>query len=461
LATQNAGGGDRSQESLRALAEPGTVAVVTGQQVGLFGGPAYTLYKALTAVRLARRLNDQGTRAVPVFWLATEDHDFAEVNHAWMFDTASQSQLLRVDLNGSSARPRPVGWIAVDRPPLETLRGTLRGMPFAGEVMAAVEQAYVPGASMGASFRALLQSLTRGLGLIFLDPLDPAIRAIAAPLIAKAVTSSAEIKPRLIERDKQLAAAGYHAQVHVDAQTSLFFLLENGERVPVRRRDDDFSELADRAAEVSPNALLRPVMQDYLLPTAAYIGGPGELAYLAQSEVLYEALLGRMPVMMSRSSFTLLDARSVKLLERYKLTFDQVLVPEHEFADRVARALVPPDLEKSFEMTASNVKAEIDRLKAQFEGFDPTLAAALSTSRAKIAYQLEKMRAKTEREALRRNQQASADAQHLGAMLYPHRHLQERFYSILPFLALNGLGLVDRLYNAVEVDCPDHRVFVI
>ena len=467
LTVQNGGAQNGASDSLRKLAEPGTVAVVTGQQVGLFSGPAYTIYKALTAARLAQHLTDQGVPAVPVFWLATEDHDFAEVNHAWMFDAQGRSHLLRVDAQPLRlGRQRPVGWISLDKPPLDALRGILKGMPFADEVIAVVEHAYVPGAgapgiNMGASFRALLQTLTRDFGLIFLDPLDPAIRAIAAPLIAKAVKSSAEIKPRLIERNKQLAAAGYHAQVHVDAQTSLFFLLEKGERIPVRRKDSDYSDLADRAAEVSPNALLRPVMQDYLLPTVAYIGGPGELAYLAQSEVLYDALLGRMPVVMSRAAFTLLDARSAKLLERYKLTVEQVLVPQHALEARVARALVPQELQKSFQAAASNVTAEIDRLKAQFEAFDPTLAAALDTSHAKIVYQLEKMRGKAEREALRRNQQASEEAHHLSAMLYPNRHLQERFYSILPFLAQNGLDLVGRLYNGVELDCPDHRVFFI
>ncbi len=453
---------DLENDALRKLAEPGTVAVVTGQQVGLFGGPAYTIYKALTAARLAQKLSQQGVPAVPVFWLATEDHDFAEVNHSWVFDASGQSHVLRVDAPGASAgRQRPVGWVSLDKPPVEELRGALKGMPFAGEAVAAVEQAYVPGAGMGASFRALLQTLTRNLGLIFLDPLDPAIRAIAAPFIAKAVTSAAIIKPRLIERNKELAAAGYHAQVHLDARTSLFFLLENGERVPVRRKDSDYSDLADRAAQVSPNALLRPVMQDFLLPTVAYIGGPGELAYLAQSEVLYDALLGRMPVVMARSAFTLVDPRSAKLLDRYRLSVAQTLVPEHTLADRVARALVPSELESSFEAAAANITSDVDRLKAKFEGFDPTLAAALGTSRAKIVYQLEKMRCKTEREALRRNQQASAGAHHLSAMLFPHRHLQERFYSILPFVAQHGLDLVDRLYGAVELECPDHRVFSI
>ena len=133
---------------------------------------------------------------MPVFWLATEDHDFAEVNHAWMFDAKGESQLLQVDANGSSARQRPVGSIAIDKPPLDALRGILSGMPFADEVIAAVEAAYVPGGAPWAqAFRTLLQSLTRNLGLIFLDPLDPAIRAIGAPLIAKAVSCRRKSNP--------------------------------------------------------------------------------------------------------------------------------------------------------------------------------------------------------------------------------------------------------------------------
>jgi bacillithiol biosynthesis cysteine-adding enzyme BshC len=466
LVAQNAGPAGPQQklrdDALRKLAEPGTVAVVTGQQVGLFTGPAYTIYKALSAARLAQQLTERGLPAVPVFWLATEDHDFAEVNHCWMYDASGQSRLLRVDAPASSAgRPRPVGSLSLERAPMDDLRGVLKGMAFADEVIAAVDQAYVPGAGMGASFRTLLQTLTRNLGIIFLDPLDPAIRAITAPFMAKAVRASSEIKPRLIERSKELEAAGYHAQVHLDGRTSLFFLLENGERVPLRRDGAEVSELAGRAAELSPNALLRPVMQDFLLPTVAYLGGPGELAYLAQSEVLYDELLGRMPVAMGRSTFTLLDPHSAKLLDRYHLSVAQTFVPQNALADRVARCLVPPELHSSFETAAANIASDIDRLKIKLEAFDPTLSGALGTSRAKIVYQLEKMRGKTEREALRRDRQASAEADHLSAMLFPHRHLQERFYSILPFLAQHGMGLVDRLYDAVELDCPDHRVFQI
>lgn len=458
LTAQNHSSAPRN-ESLRKLAQPGTVAVVTGQQVGLFGGPAYTIYKALTAARMAQRLSEQGIPAVPVFWLATEDHDFPEVNHAWMFDGQSQSHMLRAE--ASFKGQRPVGWIALDQPPISELKDVLRFLPFADEVIAAVEQAYVPGAGMGASFQNLLEALTRNLGLIFMDPLDPALRAIAAPFLAQAVKSAAGIQPRLVARNQELTSAGYHAQVHVDASTSLFFLLDKGHRVPVRRKDGNYADLADRAAEVSPNALLRPVMQDYLLPTIAYVGGPGELAYFAQSEVLYDELLGRMPVVMSRTGFTLLDARSAKLLERYKLTVDQAFVQPQVLADHIAKSLVPQALKGSLEAAAGKITAEVDRVKAELEAFDPTLARALGNSRSRITHQLDKMLRKTEREALRRDQRASAEAQHLSAMLYPHRHLQERFYSILPFLAQHGLDLVDRLYAHVELDCPDHRVFPV
>ena len=146
------------------------------------------------------------------------------------------------------------------------------------------------------------------MDLLFLDPLDPAVRKIGAPLVAEALGAAPELKARLMARNRELEAAGYHAQVHLEEKTSLFFLLENGERVPLRRKDSEFGELRDRAAEVSPNALLRPVVQDYLLPTVAYIGGPAELAYLAQSKVIYDRLLGRMPVVTSRSSFTLVES---------------------------------------------------------------------------------------------------------------------------------------------------------
>jgi bacillithiol synthase len=446
--------------NLERLAQPGTVAIVTGQQVGLFSGPAYTIYKAVTAARLAKELSDRGTPAVPIFWLATEDHDLAEVDHAWVFDAARQPVKLRAETK-ANGRPRPVGGIEIERAPMEELRRALQGFAHGEEVIAMVGDAYKNGVTMGAGFRALLEKLLAPLGLIFLDPLDPEIRKIGAPLIVEALDAAGELKARLLERTKELEAAGYHAQVHLEDKTSLFFLLENGERLPLRVKESEYGSLRDRAAEISPNALLRPVMQDYLLPTCAYVGGPAELAYLAQSQVIYDRLLGRMPVMISRAGFTLLEPHAQKLLAKYKLTLPQTFIDQDHLKERVARSLVPESLGHSFDTETAGVMRHLGRVRAELEKFDPTLAASLDKSRAKIEYQLDKARRKTAAEIMRRNDRAEGDARYLSAFLYPQKHLQERFYSILPFLAEHGMDLVGQLYDAVQLDCPDHRVVSI
>ncbi len=446
--------------ALRKLAEPGTVAVVAGQQVGLFCGPAYTIYKALTAVRLARDLTAQGIPAVPIFWLASEDHDFPEVNHVYTFESSHQPLRLQIE-PPNDARPRPVGNHRIEHAPIEELRRSLATFPYGAEIAALVEGAYAPGVTMTQGFRALLRRILPEVDLPTLDPLDPAIRNIAAPFLASALAAAPELKTRLLDRSAELTAAGYHAQVLVEPKSSLFFLLESGERVTLRRKDSEFASLQDRASEISPNALLRPVMQDYLLPTAAFIGGPGELAYLAQSQVIYDRLLGRMPVILARASFTLLEARTAKLLTRYRLTLPETLVPEDALRERLAAVLIPPSIEDAFVDTAGELDRRLSRLTEELNRFDPTLAASLSKSRAKMTYQLEKARRKTAREILRRDARATSDAQHLSGLLFPHRHLQERFYSILPFLAQHGPDLVNRLLENVTLACPDHRVLTL
>jgi bacillithiol biosynthesis cysteine-adding enzyme BshC len=447
---------------VQRFAQAGTVAVLTGQQVGLFSGPAYTIYKALTAVRLANDLNARGIPAVPIFWLATEDHDFAEVDHVWVFDAAHHPIELRTEAPaGWQGKQRPAGGFPVEHPPIAELRKALAGFAYGEEVAAAVAECYRPGMTMGAGFRALLVKLLGKVGMLVVDPLDPQLRAVGAPFMAEALAAAPDLKKALLARNKELSAAGYHAQVNVEENTSLFFLLEHGERVTLRKKDAEFAALRDRAADVSPNALLRPVWQDYLFPTVAYIGGPGELAYFAQSQVIYDRLLGRMPVAVSRASLTLLDARAAKLIGRYGLTISETLVPEEALKERIAHALIPKTVASLFDETSGEVTRRLDLLSSGLETFDPTLAAALGKSRAKVFYQIEKLRKKTERETLRRDARASEEARYLSSLLYPHRHMQERFYSMLPFLAQHGPDLVDRLYEVVQVDCPDHRIVTI
>lgn len=452
--------------NLHLLAQPGTVAVVTGQQVGLFSGPGYTVHKALTAARMAAELSASGIPAVPVFWLATEDHDFEEVNHVWACGPAHEPVKLTVD-SGANGRPRPVGGIVPAAYPVAALRELLREFPYGEDVAAIVEESYQRGRSRGEAFASLLKRLLPRAGLILMDPMQPEVRALAAPFLREAVGLAPELSTLVMARNKALAEAGYHAQVHVEEKSSLLFLLERGERLALRREGDHYAaasrkytaaELRSRAAELSPNALLRPVMQDYLLPTAAYVGGPAELAYLAQSEVIYRKLLGRFPLVLPRSGFTLLGGRGAKLMERYALRLTDFFDSSAALREKIAQRLVPPQLNGSFVQTRAGMTAAMAGLDAELMAMDPSLKAALQKSRAKIFYQLGKIESKAAREALRRDERANADAAYLEGLLYPHQHLQERFYTILPFLAQHGPDLVDRLAHQICLDCPDHLI---
>jgi bacillithiol biosynthesis cysteine-adding enzyme BshC len=454
--------------ALEQLARPGTFVVATGQQVGLFSGPCYTIYKALTAVKLARRLSNAGIPAVPVFWLATEDHDAAEVDHCWVFDGGRRPAALHIDL--SAAAGQPVGRIAVGDFPVAGLRAALAGLPHGEEVADLVEGCYQPGLNLGQAFQRLVGRLLRSHGLLFVDPLRPRIRELAAPLLRRAAEAGEELIERLLERNRALEAAGYHAQVHLEPGSSLFFLLNGSRRIALRRSGELYrsgerswsrTDLTAAPERLSPNALLRPVVQDFILPTVAYVGGPAEVAYLAQSQVLYQHLLGYMPVPLARSAFTLLDGRAAKLIRRYGLAFADFHHGLQPLKERIARKLVPADLEAALHGAQAAVSSELDRLRGVLAGFDATLAQALDKSRAKILYQLAKIERKTAREALRRNARAAEEAEYLSNLIAPHKHLQERFYTILPFLAQHGWELLDTLYEAVNLDCPDHLVLTV
>jgi bacillithiol biosynthesis cysteine-adding enzyme BshC len=460
LAAQNS-----DSAALNKLAEPNTVAVITGQQVGFLLGPAYTIFKALTAVRLAEQLNEQGIPAVPIFWLATEDHDLAEVDHAWVFN--QEATPAKISLAGSIVNGGPVGDVVLNEIPLAELRAALGDLPFADDVMKAVTAAYKNGATLGGAFRQLLEQTLKGLGLLFLDPLAPAIREVAASFLSEAVQRVPELLAALRTRNAEIAKAGYHTQVHIDDDSSLFFLLKNGRRWPVRWKDGRFitrdgsysaADMGAMAGQLSPNALLRPVMQDYLLPTAAYVGGPAEIAYFAQGAALYEKLLGRMPVIYPRNSFTLLDARASKLLTRYGLRVTDLLDHHENVKGVLAAKLVPPALSEQIKNAQTSASQALSQLQGSLLHFDPTLEAASRKSTAKITYQFAKLERKIARETMRRDEHATKDAQYLVNLIYPQKHLQERFFSILPFLAKHGLDLPQQLLGQIQLSCPDHML---
>jgi uncharacterized protein YllA (UPF0747 family) len=192
-----------------------------------------------------------------------------------------------------------------------------------------------------------------------------------------------------------------------------------------------------------------------------YIGGPAELAYLAQAQVLYGRLLGRMPVVEHRSGFTILDSRARKLIDRYHLTWEDVFLGEAAVREAIASRLVPLILQNAFGTATRSVEMALFGVGRELGNFDPTLVAALEKSRSKMLHQLSKLERKAAHEALRREARAQEEARFLSGLLYPNKHLQERLYSILPFIAKHGFELLDQVYEQISPECPDHQILVV
>lgn len=456
-------------DALDRLARPDAVAVVTGQQTGLFLGPAYTVYKALTALRLAEELNAQGTPAVAVFWLASEDHDYAEVNHCRVFDAEGRPQRLALPETGRQDR-RPAGAVALPDGLPQTLHQALRGLPFAEEVAARAAQAYAPGSTLSEAFRVLMLALPGSRGLLCFDPLTPEARELLAPALAQAAEAGPELAELVLRRTQELTEAGYMPQVHFEAQSSLLFLLEGGQRLPLRREADRYScggrrmtprDLVARAEQLSPGALLRPLIQDWVLPTVVSVVGPAEIAYLAQAAPLYRALQTEAPWWIPRISLTLLDTRAERLMRRYQLGLEDFLRGEEHLRAAIARRLIPESLRQELERAGRQIRESLDGLSAALSAFDPTLERALEKSRSKMLYQLSKTERKIAREVLRRQERAVQDAEWLWRRVLPERRLQERYYSILPFLAQQGPDLLERLRQKWPSDWRHHHVLVV
>jgi bacillithiol synthase len=446
----------------------GAVAIVTGQQAGLFSGPAYTFYKALSAIRCAEDATRRGIEAVPVFWIATEDHDLAEVNHAF-WNTRQGPARYELPASDEDAGRR-VGEIslgeAVQAMVADSAK-TLDGV-CAEKVSGALRESYATDETYGSAFGKLMCRLLAGRGIIFLDPLDARLHRLAAPVYSRALAESDALRDALLARSKELESAGFHAQVKVTHESTLLFFTVNGRREPVRARDGQFfagdeefsrEQLAAAIGKTpeafSPNAIFRPIVQDSLLPTAAYIGGPAEVAYFAQSQVIYRRLLGRMPAVLPRASFTFVEPPIARFLGLYDLGISDILAgPQHVRAKMEQKSL-PGGLTSRFDETEAALRKLLDEFKSPLGNLDATLVGALQSTQEKMLHQFQQLRGKVGRAenfrtgVLDRHQQIVFDA------VYPQGGLQERSLSFLPLLASYGPDLLDEISRRSSIEAGD------
>jgi bacillithiol biosynthesis cysteine-adding enzyme BshC len=457
---QKFGSSDAARKNLDRLAN-GAVAVVTGQQVGLFGGPSYSVYKAISAVAYARELTKQGIDTVPVFWLATEDHDLAEINHAsWVTSKGMQEFSLS---DTREAEGRRVGEVilgdaitALASRAADSLEG-----PEADAVANALRGSYTSTETYGSAFGKLMARLVPELGIVLLDPLDRRLHNVSANIYRRALDRTDSLRDALIARSKELERGGFHAQVKVARESTLLFYNVDGRREPLRVRSGKFfagkrhftldelhAAIESEPEAFTPNVLLRPIVQDTLLPTAAYIGGPAEIAYMAQAEVVYESLLGRMPAILPRSSFTLVEPPVARLLKKYSLTFEDILAGRQSVRAKMEQTSLPSALAKKFETHEKALHKLLAAYRDPLKKLDKTLLGALDSAEKKMLFQFAKLKRKAGRAENLRTGVLDRHERILLDALYPHRDLQERLLGALPFLSAYRADLVAMLEDS-------------
>ena len=473
LAAQNpsAAGG----EALGAL-RAGAGVVVTGQQVGLFGGPLFTPLKAATALARARQATALGAPHAAVFWLATEDHDFAEINHVTF---PSRRELKKLVYLKEPPVPVPVGKVELDATiePLVEQAWELLG---ASDAMEALAAAYKPGRTFAQAFAEFYSKVFAAQGLLILDASGRDCHRVGAPVLRAALERADEIHVALEQRNRSLEAAGYHAQVAVVPQSSLLFLID--ERTPTRvalRRSaptaaepqglwlagrDKYSTadlvaiLENTPERISPAALLRPVFQDYLLATSLTIGGPAEIAYFAQSAVLYEKILGRMTPAEPRYSATLIEPEIGDFMHKHGLSLDGIFV---ETDDSLAQLLgareMPIEGKRKLAAAGNALDGELTPLLEWMRALDAGLSRSAETAASKMRYQMNRLRRLAANFQLQREESLKRHAAALMRALFPGGVLQERQHGAAYYFARYGFELAERLTgNAMESECCGH-----
>ncbi len=464
------GWGEDTRRNLDRLAQ-GAVAIVTGQQVGLFCSPSYSFFKALSAVRFAQEITNRGVDAVPVFWLASEDHDLAEVNQlTWV----TRAGLTRYELPAAEESDgRRVGEITFGEA-IESLVAqacdSLEGQ-FASEVAHALRESYTRSENFGSAYGKLMTRLMAGRGLIFIDPLDARLHRLGAGVFRRALNQAGSLNEALAARSKDLEKNGYHAQVKVGPDSTLLFYSLDGRRLPVRRREqkflagdaelslDELSAAIESTPEaISPSVLLRPVFQDTLLPTVAYIGGPSEVAYMAQAQVAYEHILGRMPAILPRPSFTLVEPAVARTLAKYELDFRDLLRGAQHVRARMEQKSIPSALGRQFETDEEKLRSLLESYREPIERLDRTLLGSLESVQEKMLYQFTKLKEKIGRAENFRTGVLDDHEKVIFDSLFPDRDLQERTLSGLPFVAAYGPELPDELARLSSIpDSTDGR----
>jgi len=459
-----------TKRHLEQLADPQCLAVVTGQQVGLLTGPLYTIYKALTTCRLAESLAGELQRpVVPVFYLATEDHDFDEVR--WL-GWRNQKYEFEKKIYTPALMPQrtPMSGVVLDAAIVDLLQqldDESEASPFKAQFLNLAGECYRPSVTLADAFARFFTTLLADWGVVLLDAADAQLKELAQPIFQQELTEGTSVSA-MLRTNRELADRGYHSQLAVHPQRPHLFILTQGrhslEQTDTGLRDMHSGarftaeQLAREPARLSPKAALRPIVQDWLLPTIAYVAGPGEIAYWAQLKRVYAGFHLPMPIVVPRASMTLVEAKIRRHLEKFSVSVDKVLTQPTASRQKVEQQLLPQQLTEPLRAVQQLMKETWPQLLQSVSSLDPTLVSPAQKTADQIAGAVEQLQAKLFR-ALQQKENAMADAWRVILdSLMPANELQERQLNVLPFLIKYGPALLTTLYEQIDLQRTDHHV---
>ena len=470
------GAPDKARDAAARLADPRTVVIATGQQAGVFGGPLFTLLKAVTAIQLATKVSaEHGVPAVPVFWVDAEDHDWEEIRSATVLDGDFQPKTITVpDLPG--AGELPIAQLVLDdriSKSIDELAAALPSTDFSSRVNDAVRAAYRPQTGMAEAFSKWIETVLGAHGLVVFEAADPAAKSLAAPVFARELESPGRTAALARSGGNKLLARGHQPQVVPQAGSVCLFHL-NGARQSIRREDDGFvvgetpvslSSLVEEArtnpGRFSPNVLLRPLVQDTLFPTICYVSGPSELAYLGQLREVYEHFDIPMPLIFPRASATLVDAAAARFLSKQQVPLDDLRSRDESALNRLLQSQLPPEIEHSLKSAEETLRSALQRVIDAMPLLDPTLAGAAKTTMGKMEHDLKSLQGKVIQAAKRRDETLRRQFTRAQAQIFPLGNPQERTLTLVYFLNRYGPALVDTLLRVLPLELGRHWIVTL
>ncbi|MEZ4753896.1 MAG: bacillithiol biosynthesis cysteine-adding enzyme BshC [Bdellovibrionota bacterium] len=465
LQSLNQGISSELDKSLEKLKQAGTVVVVTGQQLGFLGGPLHTLYKALTCIKYAEQLEAEfEIKVVPIFWLQSEDHDFKEISEAFLLKQGETLEKFQLNREESLQRDS-VGLLKItetDRE--EALKALAVIQDISPAVKKIIEHSYHPGISFSESYTRLIHGLFSKFGLLVFDPLDKSIKEHMREFIATNFMRGSTIAQLLIARNTELEKLGYQPHVNIREKSPLFFLQTGSGRQRLTEndagdwvsgdtsfsKDQLFSILENSPEKFTSSALIRPIFQDRLLPTAAYIAGPSEFKYWTQLPPLYEFLNTEMPLVVPRARFTILEKPYRRLLEKLEIGPEDVEQGVDKFVKtRAEKKGISPEL--IFSQMTAEIATRIEKERELLDSIDPALSQMLDKTKGSIEHNIGKLKAKYEKALKTKDSVLVAQFERLSNYILPAGKSQEAIISSLYYLRAFEPDFIDLIFNSIDI----------